>query len=111
MQGAKVGKRVAATATGTRPPKQRTLTRRLPSRSWLSRGGSVKFVSPVEEVDDGCHRPAATIPQPLAPLVRRQAIRLDHTTFNADTTTLLTALERVLTAAGTGPVPRIASTS
>jgi TIR domain len=36
------------------------------------------------------------LPEVLAPLARRQAVRLDHASFNAAMTTLLTALERVL---------------
>ena len=43
------------------------------------------------------------LPQALAPLARRQAVQLDHATFNATVTTLLTALERALNTARTTP--------
>lgn len=39
------------------------------------------------------------LPEILAPLARRQAIRLDHVGFNATMTALLTALERALASA------------
>lgn len=46
------------------------------------------------------------LPEVLAPLARRQAVRLDHASFNATMTTLLTALERALATTATAPEPR-----
>jgi AraC-like DNA-binding protein len=47
------------------------------------------------------------LPEVLAPLARRQAIRLDHASFNATMATLLTALERALANTTTASAPGI----